>query len=162
MRKKRSPIWTLCTEQLADLVARSTTFSDVLKSVGLNNIGGNCKTLQARLRYDGIDFSHIPVGRGSNRGRPKGGFAKKSLAEVMTEDSSYARTHLKERVIRENVIYYECSKCKNTGEWMGEKLVLVLDHINGVRDDHRKSNLRFLCPNCNSQTPTFCGKRKQY
>jgi hypothetical protein len=35
-----------------------------------------------------------------------------------------------------------------------------LDHINGIRNDHRISNLRFLCPNCDSQTSTFCGKNK--
>jgi hypothetical protein len=36
---------------------------------------------------------------------------------------------------------------------------LVLDHINGVNDDdYTPSNLRLLCPNCNSQTPTFCGR----
>jgi len=37
-------------------------------------------------------------------------------------------------------------------------LVLTLDHINGVNDDHRLHNLRLLCPNCHSQTPTFGGK----
>jgi len=36
--------------------------------------------------------------------------------------------------------------------------VLVLDHINGVNNDNRLENLRFLCPNCNSQTATFAGK----
>jgi 5-methylcytosine-specific restriction endonuclease McrA len=33
-----------------------------------------------------------------------------------------------------------------------------LDHINGVRDDHRLENLRMLCPNCHSQTPTYGGR----
>jgi predicted amidophosphoribosyltransferase len=35
---------------------------------------------------------------------------------------------------------------------------LVLDHINGIDNDHRLKNLRLLCPNCNSQTRTFAGK----
>jgi 5-methylcytosine-specific restriction endonuclease McrA len=39
-------------------------------------------------------------------------------------------------------------------------LVLVLDHINGDRSDNRITNLRLLCPNCNSQQNTFAGRNK--
>ena len=35
--------------------------------------------------------------------------------------------------------------------------MLQLDHINGINTDHRLENLRLLCPNCHSQTPTYCG-----
>jgi hypothetical protein len=44
--------------------------------------------------------------------------------------------------------------------WLGKPLVLILDHINGKHNDHRLVNLRLLCPNCNSQQPTFAGKNK--
>ena len=43
-------------------------------------------------------------------------------------------------------------------EWLGNPLALQLDHINGVNNDHRLTNLRFLCPNCHSQTDTYAGK----
>lgn len=33
---------------------------------------------------------------------------------------------------------------------------MILDHINGVRNDNRLFNLRFLCPNCNATQQTFC------
>ena len=42
--------------------------------------------------------------------------------------------------------------------WNGIPLVLQLDHINGINNDNRIENLRFLCPNCHSQTTTFSGK----
>lgn len=80
----------------------------------------------------------------------------------MVEDSSYQNTtKLKERIIAANIIPYECAICGNKGEWQGQKLVLQLDHINGKHFDHRKENLRFLCPNCHSQTHTFSGRNKK-
>ena len=57
-------------------------------------------------------------------------------------------------------INFKCSKCNNEGEWFGEKLVLQLDHINGISNDNRIENLRFLCPNCHTQTETYSSKNK--
>ena len=45
-------------------------------------------------------------------------------------------------------------------EWINGKLVLELDHINGDHTDNRIENLRYLCPNCHSQTDTFRGRNK--
>lgn len=45
--------------------------------------------------------------------------------------------------------------------WAGAPLTLQLDHVNGDSRDNRVENLRILCPNCHSQTPTFCGRKVQ-
>jgi hypothetical protein len=47
-------------------------------------------------------------------------------------------------------------RCGQGPEWNGKTLVLQLDHENGDCTDNRLENLRFLCPNCHSQTETFC------
>jgi hypothetical protein len=52
---------------------------------------------------------------------------------------------------------YKCREC-GIVEWQGKQLSLILDHINGNADDWRLENLRLLCPNCDSQTPTFKGR----
>lgn len=52
---------------------------------------------------------------------------------------------------------YKCSIC-SISEWMNEKLSLIMDHINGNPEDWSLTNLRLLCPNCDSQTPTFKGR----
>ena len=46
-----------------------------------------------------------------------------------------------------------------TDEWQGKPITLQLDHINGIHDDNRIENLRIVCPNCHSQTPTYCRKK---
>jgi len=35
---------------------------------------------------------------------------------------------------------------------------LILDHINGVPDDHRLENVRIVCPNCAATLDTHCGR----
>ncbi|MGB2240169.1 MAG: HNH endonuclease [Pseudomonadales bacterium] len=55
---------------------------------------------------------------------------------------------------------YNCSSCGIGDEWNGKPITLQLDHINGVNNDHRLDNLRMLCPNCHSQTDTWCGRNK--
>jgi hypothetical protein len=51
-----------------------------------------------------------------------------------------------------------CSECGIGTTWNNKPLVLPIDHIDGNRFNDEKSNLRYLCPNCHSQTPTFAGK----
>ncbi len=82
------------------------------------------------------------------------------LGQILVEDSPYGISHLKRRLISEGHLDDLCSKCGIT-EWNGKALVLHLDHINGKNRDHRLVNLRLLCPNCHSQTSTYCGRNKR-
>lgn len=78
--------------------------------------------------------------------------------KVYTENSTFPRHRLKERLIRESKIPYSCQECGNNGNHNGKPLVLQLDHINGVNNDNRLENLRFLCPNCHTQQDTYAAK----
>lgn len=77
---------------------------------------------------------------------------------IFVEDSGVTRAYLKSLIIKENLIKYECCECGIKNIWRGKNLNLHLDHINGVRNDNRIENLRFLCPNCHSQTESYCSK----
>ena len=58
---------------------------------------------------------------------------------------------------RRRVLEEQNNKCLhcNKNKWMGQQLTLELDHIDGNNQNNERKNLRFLCPNCHSLTPTF-------
>jgi hypothetical protein len=159
-RKKRSPIWLISKEQLQGIVRQSVTLSEILIKFGLINKGSNYRTLKNRLAKDGIDFSHIPLGQNSNKGRPLGGRRPIPIEELLIVGSTSARTSLKKRLIAEGIMENRCAICGLFPVWNEKPLVLVLDHINGISDDYRRENIRLLCPNCNSQTDTFAGRNR--
>jgi len=85
--------------------------------------------------------------------RPRG--RSKPIEAVLGSRSSSWNKKLK--LIREGYLQDRCDKC-GLSDWRGKPLVIHIDHINGVKSDWRLENLRMLCPNCHSQTPTFAGR----
>lgn len=82
------------------------------------------------------------------------------LKEILNGSHPYYQTFkLKNRLIDEGIKENKCENCGIT-EWLGQPMTMHLDHIDGDSHNHAYKNLRFLCPNCHSQTPTWCGKNK--
>lgn len=86
---------------------------------------------------------------------------KKYTKEDLKESFEINRSTLRKLILRENVLDYKCQECGLNEEWNGKEIILEIDHINGNRVDNRIENLRFLCPNCHSQTSTFKGRNKR-
>jgi Zn finger protein HypA/HybF involved in hydrogenase expression len=160
-RKRTSKIWSIDTTEFKRVINESGSISMVLKYFGLKNIGCNYITLRKRCEEEGIDYSHIPRGLSSNFGRKFNRKKKIPLEKILVKNSNYSRSSLKRRIIKNDLLKYECSLCLNSGVWNNQPLTLQLDHINGINNDHRLENLRFLCPNCHSQTSNFAGKNSK-
>ena len=79
--------------------------------------------------------------------------------KVLKKNSKVSNSYIKNILLTELNWKYEC-KCGLTNTWEGTPLNLQLDHIDGNNTNNEASNLRFLCPNCHSQTDTYCGKSK--
>lgn len=133
--------------------------SDCCKRIGLSENGANGRNqIHKRCKELGIDYTRLSSTHPPTRINPQ----KRELEDILVENSTYTnRTALKERLIKEKILEYKCAICGNEGIWNGNPSTLQLDHINGINNDHRIKNLRFLCPNCHSQTETFSGRNKR-
>lgn len=157
MRKAgTSKVYSISNIEFIDLVKRSNSYSDVLRALGLTTRGGSSQDIvKRRITKLGCDTSHF--GDVSIKSPTQ----VHSIEDILVENSSYANiASLKRRIINNKLLKYECSKC-GISSWNDQPLSLHLDHINGINNDHRLENLRFLCPNCHSQTDTYAGKNKK-
>lgn len=140
-------------EEMNEILVRSKSLKQVIINCGLSPNGSMAyQNIKNKIKKLGLE---IPIYK--YYGDPNVN-KRYTNEQVFVENSSYSRDKIKSRIIKYNLLPYECEKCKNHGEWNGQKLSLHLDHKNGINNDNRLENLRFLCPNCHSQTATYAGK----
>lgn len=139
-------------------VKLSRSVRQVLGLLGLNQTGSNYQTVWKYVRLLSLDTSHW-TGKGSNKGLSHiGGARKLEPAEVLVLDRySGLKTHPDRvrRAMLESGVPESCAVCSLPPVWNGSFLRLTIDHRDGNSLDNRPDNVRFLCPNCHSQTSTF-------
>ncbi len=167
-RDFRAQVEAVPIDRLSSLVKRARSYAQVLAELELPTEGRAHHLIKARLESEGIDVSHL---RGPGWSRGESAHSDPSVArgvakrrrpdtEVFIENSpDLGSRRIIQRLLAMGLVY-ACSKC-HISKWLGEPLVLHLDHINGIHNDNRIPNLRLLCPNCHSQTPTYCGKARE-
>lgn len=151
-------IYKLTDEEFVDLVKSSLNTSEVLFKLGYTTKGNSWGYSQVKQRMVDLNLSGKDF-RGKTAAAAINDSKKINKDKLFCKGSKHARNILRKTIIQENLIPYKCAICGIT-EWQGKTLSLELDHINGENNDNRLENLRFLCPNCHSQTTTY-GSRNQ-
>jgi len=81
---------------------------------------------------------------------------KENIMSANYSDLKYDR-------LRERIFFEQnncCNKCDNS-EWLGEPIILELEHKDGNHNNNLRDNLEGLCPNCHAQTDTWRGRNKR-
>jgi hypothetical protein len=148
-------------EEARHAVAASLSYSEALRRLGLRSAGGNHATLRKYVALWDISVDHFDRYASQRQGGLRVTQAR-PLRQILVEHSTYSRGHLKERLFREGVKCRVCELCGQDELWRGNRMSLILDHVNGVGDDNRLENLRIVCPNCAATFETHCGRQNQW
>ncbi len=151
-------------ELLEQAVKNSKCYADVIRYFGIIPQAGNFKNIKRHIEKNNINTSHFltpgQLTSWRNKNQPKINYQKKNIEEYFKENINVDGRRLKEGLFEAKYKERKCEKCGQTENWFGEKLTLIIDHINGNHFDNRLENLRILCPNCNSTLPTHCSKNR--
>lgn len=147
-------------QQFIESVQKSFSIAEVLSTLGLAPAGGSYKLFHRRVKILNLDTSHF-TGQGHLKNKKNVWNVGMPLDQILIKDSAYSNTsNLRKRLIKEGIFENKCERC-GINSWQSEELTLHLDHIDGNNTNNSLDNLRLLCPNCHSLTPTYCGKNKK-
>lgn len=163
---RRSNLDNFSKEEIVSIVDSSNSMTEAITKLGYKKgCHGPLETLEKFLKQNGLESNFLAL-----KERAKANTVKlaKNLnkkrdndynnEEIFTENSMFQRITVRRRILKYNLIPYQCAECGITNSYNDKPLSLQLDHINGINDDNRLENLRWLCPNCHSQTETFTSK----
>jgi ribosomal protein S27AE len=153
---------TFTKEELQSAVNESHCISDLVSNLGKTNTGAYQSIIKKYLILYNIDTSHFDPYKKNRERILKGTVQNKfPIEHWLKYGSNIGSSKLKEKLYNEGLKKRECEKCGQGENWMGNKISLILDHINGDPKDNRIENLRILCPNCNAALPTHCRGHKK-
>ena len=142
----KSIIDSLSKEEFEKLIKESKSRRDFFFKVKIKNSGDSYKILDRRLKLDAVSISHFNKGNKISN-------VKLKDKDVYVENSTHRS--IRYRFFNDKIVEYKCGVCNILPYWNNLPLTLQVDHINGNRYDNRKENLRWICPNCHTQTKTY-------
>jgi len=142
-------------EMLAPIVANEESVYGVLRALGLKPTGGSHHNIKRLIASYNLDTGHF-LGRGHGKGLVAQNKLHWKKVLVLNLNVNYRINPGRlRRALLESGVKEQCSICKQGPFWNRHPLRLQIDHRDGHFRNNRRSNLRFLCPNCHSQTSNF-------
>lgn len=134
-------VYRIPEDTFREIVKKAETFSDCCREMNIDVHGRYWRDIiKRRCQELDISIEHI---------------------KQFTKSKKYSGiSTLGKRMIASG-IPYECALCGNAGTWNDKPLILHVDHIDGNHSNNNMGNLRFLCPNCHTQTDTFGSRNKK-
>jgi HNH endonuclease len=145
-------------EQAREAIASSYSWAESLRKLGRCPTGGAWRVLKKYAELWEIPTDHFDSARAAE-GNLR--YPARPLDQVLVKDSTYSRQHVKRRLFQDGLKEPVCEMCSQDEMWHGRPMGMILDHINGVRNDHRLENLRIVCPNCAATLDTHCGRKNR-
>lgn len=144
---------------LRESASKSKSTREFMVNLGIESprSGSMLAHLKSRCQHLGIDLSHlkkITSGPRASRLLPD---------QVLVKGTANGRRQtgvILTRSLVQSGVAHQCGECSIGPEWNGKPLTLQVDHCNGDVTDNRIDNLRFLCPNCHTQTSNWGTRNK--
>ena len=156
--KKRIGRHKVNDEQYREAIKQSRSIAGALRLLGVAAEGGNYRVIHKAIERLNLDTSHF-TGQSWSRGATVPSRLR-PLEDYLSNEYPIQSDRLRRRLVNEGVLERKCSAC-GLETWAGQPIPLELDHIDGNHHNNALNNLRLLCPNCHSLTPTFRGKNKR-
>ncbi len=143
-------------EVLEEAVKNSYNYCDVARYFNIKPHGNQVSYFKKLIIKYEINTSHFE--KLYTRLKEISNKRKKSTDEVFiirTNTIHKEKAIVLKRALIEIGREYKCELCNNEGIWNNKELKLQIDHIDGNNMNCLEDNLRFLCPNCHSQTENY-------
>ncbi len=136
-------------EEIEEKIKNSKNIVDFLASINRSTSSGSNRMIVSQyIKDNNIDISHF-----------ENIITKRCPENIFVINSTASQNILRKYYKRGNYSEYKCAICGLEPFWNGQELTLTLDHINGINNDDRLENLRWVCPNCDRQLPTYGSKK---